>query len=517
MSPNSSDDRSVATNKINKPEATQKAKRKDSLQVIIVISILVLAAGFLSRDFWLAGATSLFGPEKENVKNSQQQSLRINDHYLVEDPTDPDTWYDHLETDGPSTKECDNDHSKAAESSIQLSEQAQKNIGLVTVAIEPRDFDRTISVPAMVAQRPGQTDIKVSAPMTGIVERIYPIRGAAVEPGQPLFDLRLTHKDLVETQIAFLQIIEQLDVTNREVARLDKVTSSGAIAGKRLLERQYEQQQIEARLRAQQQALILHGLSVEQVESIKKTRKLLKRLTVFSPQPLDVDENAKVGAEKVNKEDLLQVSTIEVGRGEHVNTGDLLCVLSDHKTLYIEGKAFEEDAGSLNEAANTTAPITALIETTGKKPRTVSDLKILYLENEVEQDSRALRFYISLPNELIRNEKTKEGHRFIGWQFKPGQRVRLLIPVERWKNRIVLPVDAVIDEGSECYIFQKNGDCFERKPAHVEYRDQRWAVIDNDGSLFPGDIVVTSGAYQIYLTMKNKSGGGIDPHAGCQH
>ncbi len=475
----------------------QSAKRGPSLQVLIAIIITIAAAGFLSRDWWLPMAGLLMGSAQESLQNAQDGRPADGDDHGADA---------HAATDAHAAEAP----ASGGETSLQLSPQAQKNVGLELVTVAPRDFDRTISVPGMVAQRPGQTEIQVSAPMTGIVERIYPIRGEAVKPGQPLFDLRLTHKDLVDTQIAFLRIIEQLDVIDREVTRLEEVTSSGAIAGKRLLERQYEQQKTQAGLRAQQQALILHGLSRKQIEDIKKTRKLLKRVTVYSPQPRDESQNAKA-------ENLLQVSTIEVGRGEHVNTGDPLCVLGDHETLYIEGKAFEEDAERLNEAANTAAPIEAVIETSGRRPQTVSDLKILYLENEIEQDSRALRFYISLPNELVRNETTKDGHRFIGWRFKPGQRVKLLIPVERWRDRIVLPVEAVVKEGVDCYIFQKIGDRFLRKPVHVEYRDQRWALIDNDGSLFPGDIVVAAGAYQMYLTMKNKEGGGVDPHAGHHH
>jgi hypothetical protein len=81
----------------------------------------------------------------------------------------------------------------------------------------------------------------------------------------------------------------------------------------------------------------------------------------------------------------------------------------------------------------------------------------------------------------------------------------------------VLPVDAVVKEGVEWFVFQKNGGRFDRKPVHVEYRDQRWAVIASDGSLFPGDTVATAGAYQMHLAMKNKSGGGVDPHAGHNH
>jgi multidrug efflux pump subunit AcrA (membrane-fusion protein) len=456
---------------------------KQPIKIAVATGVVIVVAGFFFSGIWFP----------------QENSDDVQDVHAA----DPGAEHDHAGI--------------GSENSLELSEQAQKNVGLELVTVEPRDFDLTISVPAMVTQRPGQTEIKVSAPMTGVVERIYLIRGEAVTPGQPLLDLRLTHKDLVDTQIAFLQMTEQLDVVKREVARLEEITSSGAIAGKRLLERQYEQQKIEAGLRAQEQALILHGLSREQVEDIIKTRKLLQRVTVYSPKPLAHAEKQKKANAKEKQEHLLQVSKIEVGRGQHVDAGDPLCVLSDHETLYIEGKAFEEDAGSLNEAANEAVPIEAVIQTSGRRPRTVSGLKILYLENEVEQDSRALRFYVSLPNELVRNERTKDGNRFIGWRFKPGQRVQLLIPVERWKDRIVLPVDAVIKEGADSYVFQKNGNKFERKPVHVEYRDQLWAVIANDGSLFPGDVVVASGAYQMHLTMKNKAGGGVDPHAGHHH
>ncbi|MBN2295579.1 MAG: efflux RND transporter periplasmic adaptor subunit [Pirellulales bacterium] len=478
--------------------STQSAKQKPFMQISIIIVIVVAVAGLLSLGWWMSQG-GLFLASSQGSLHDGQDSHSAGNHADAADA------------------HAGQNHTSDNANSLELSEQAQKNIGLELVTIKLRDFDRTINMPAMVTQRPGQTEIKVSAPMTGIVERIYPIRGEAVTPGQPLFDLRLTHKDLVDTQIAFLKVIEQLDVINREVERLEKVTSSGAIAGKRLLERQYEQHQIEANLRAQQQALLLHGLSQKQIEDIRKTRKLLQRLTIRSPQPLDALEGLENTSTEGKKESLLQISKIEVGRGEHVETGDLLCILSDHETLYIEGNAFEEDAAKLNEVANTGAPVSAVIETSGSRPQTVSDLKILYLENEVEQDSRALRFYILLPNELVRNEKTKDGHRFIGWRFKPGQRVQLLVPVERWKDCIVLPADAVVKEGADYYIFQKNGDSFQRKPVHVEHHDQRWAVIANDGSLFPGDIVVASGAYQMHLTLKNKAGGGVDPHAGHHH
>ena len=469
----------------------QLTRRQVILAVMVVITILVLTAGYLSRKQWLPSATQLLAAAQERFQDSESDSNAAEGTLAEADP------------------HAGHDHSSGSDSSLELSEQAQRNVGLQLVTIEPRSFDRTINVPAMIKERPGRTEIRVSAPMTGIVTRIYPIRGEAVTPGQPLFDLRLTHEDLVDTQSAYLETVEQLSVIKREVARLDNVTASGAVAGKRLLERQYEQQQAEARLRAQRQALILHGLTEDQVNEISSSRKLVQQATVFAPQAMETMSNTTDAP-------VLQVSRVEVGPGQHVQAGDLLCMLSDHAVLYIEGKGFEEDAGELNDAASDGTPITAVIDANGKGPHTVSNLRILYLENSVELESRALSFYVLLPNEVVRDERTAE-HRFIGWRFKPGQRVQLMVPVERWENRIVLPVDAVIQEGAEWFVFQQNGGRFDRKSVHVEYRDQRWVVIASDGSLFPGDVVASTGAYQMHLAMKNKAGGGVDPHAGHNH
>lgn len=393
--------------------------------------------------------------------------------------------------------------------SLQLSEQARKNIALELITIAPRDFQRTITIPAVLVDRPGRTKIAVSAPMTGIILRVFPIQGEAVASGAPLFELRLTHEDLVDKQSKLLQALEELDVVKREVARLDEVTRSGAVAGKRLLERQYEQQKIEALIRAQRQALVLHGLTKEQIEGIVKDRRLLQSVTIYAPRAIDC---GLCGQHK----EVLQVAALLVTPGEHVDTGTRLCTLTDHCQLYIEGKAFQHDAAVLTAAANKNAPVTAIVEGNGSGKQEISGLKILYIENQVEVDSRALKFYLRLPNQLVRDERTPEGRNFIGWRYRPGQRVEVLVPVEKWENRIVLPVDAVIRDGAEWFVYQSVGSRFEQNPVHVEYRDQRWIVIENDGTLFPGDTVAGKGAYQIHLALKNRSVG-VDPHAGHSH
>ncbi|HBN79748.1 MAG TPA: secretion protein HlyD, partial [Planctomycetaceae bacterium] len=110
-----------------------------------------------------------------------------------------------------------------------------------------------------------------------------------------------------------------------------------------------------------------------------------------------------------------------------------------------------------------------------------------------------------------------DGNRYIEWQFLPGQRLQLRVPTEELPDQIVLPVDAIAREGAESFLFQQNGNHFDRIPVHVKYRDQYSVVIANDGSIFPGDVVAMRGAHQMQMALKNKAGGGVDPHAGHNH
>lgn len=284
-------------------------KRRLWILAIVLVVVVAVPVGFLSRGWWLSQASQFL--------------TAIGDRFdRQEDGHD-------VATDDDGQADAQGGHS--AETSLQMSEQARKNVGLQLVTIEPRDFARTIAVPAMIAERPGRTQIKVSAPMTGIVSRVYPIRGEAVRPGQPLFDLRLTHEDLVETQSQFLQTVERLDVIKREVARIQNISQEGIIAGKQLIERNYELQQAEALLRAQRQALVLHGLTEEQVDAIVTDRRLIQSVTISTPEPASCESFGE-------HEEYLQVAELAVTPGEHIVAGARLCTLADYCELYIEGR-----------------------------------------------------------------------------------------------------------------------------------------------------------------------------------
>lgn len=431
------------------------------------------------------------------------------------------------------------DHSAHAghddSSSLKLSAQALRNIGLSEETIQPiklETFHRSITVPALVVERPGRTRVQVATPMTGVITHVHAVQGEAVEPGTLLFQIRLTHEDLVNAQTEFVKTLGELEVEQREITRLQGVTRSGAVAGKLLLDREYARDKLTALLRAQREALRLHGLSDKQVNQIANERRLLRELQVFTPS-IDShgDEELKLTQTFVSRANFQQpvkqnkpldhtgpliLQQLDVHKGQSVNAGETLCILTDYDQLFIEGMAFEQDVSQLRQASDKEWAVDAIFQQPGKGTNVVKGLEIAYLANTVDTDSRTLHFYVRLPNEVTKDRRD-QGNRYVEWKYLPGQRLQLRIPVEEWPERIVVPVDAVAREGAESFIFQQNGDHFDRVPVHVTYRDQYSAVIDNDGSLFPGDVVALRGAHQMQMALKNKAGGGVDPHAGHNH
>ncbi len=455
---------------------------------IVAMGVIVVSAAVF-RNQWLPKANELFAPRSASAT-----------------PADP----------GPAaTQASGHDHDRDygheghdESHALELSAQARKNIGLTTAVVELQPYVRFVSMPATVIGRPGRSYVEVTALLGGRVTRVYPIEGEAVEPGQPLFDLRLTHEELVKAQSEFLRSAEELDVSLREIKRLQ--SAGAAIAGKTLRQREYEKQKLEATLNAQQQSLLLHGLTQQQINDILQKRTLVQGLTVMTP------EHPKNGYEVAPKQ-AFTVRSLHVKPGQYVEAGAPLCLLMDYGELYLQGRAFEHDADELLQADREDWELTAIVEDGGEQPQVIKGLKIVFVDNEVDPQSRALYFYVGLSNHIVHESRSDDGHRFLSWQYRPGQRMQLRVPVEEWPDRIVLPVDAVAQEGVEYYVFQQNGNHFDRVPVHVEYQDQFWTVIANDGSIFPGDTVVMSGAHQLQMALRNKAGGGVDPHAGHNH
>ncbi|WP_164101472.1 efflux RND transporter periplasmic adaptor subunit [Candidatus Laterigemmans baculatus] len=471
--------------------------------------------------------------------------------------------HDHSDHDHSDHDHAGHDHAGHEEAdSIELSDQARRSLQLETAVAQLGTFVRRLSVPATIVDWPGRTHVNIAAPLTGTVTSLHVSSGETIASGAPLYTLRLTHQDLVQTQSNFLQMLGRADVEQREVERLSEVAESGAIARKSLLERQYELDKLQAGLRAERESLMLHGLSEAQVDQIERTRRLIREVTVYAPvlhddrslhddavsgplspssplspsgplapsrdalprdapQPVQqIDFTAPPELESHEHREHIEaqfvVAELAARRGQSVSAGETLVVLANYETLLAEGLAFQQDAETLTAAARNDWPVQAVLEGVDKQPVVLNDLAIAFVAGEVQQNSRALPFYVPLENEVVQQEQRGE-ERYVVWRFKPGQRLRLRVPIEQTSDVFVLPVDAIASEGLERYVFIENGDHFDRRPVHIVARDQLSVAVANDGSLLPGETVAISGAHQLQMALKNKAGGGVDPHAGHNH
>ncbi|TWT43495.1 efflux RND transporter periplasmic adaptor subunit [Botrimarina hoheduenensis] len=457
--------------------------RPARLTRVALITGALLAIGataYVTTNYWLPYVGS-FVPKEDQVAGAPAD--------------DPHAGHDH------------EGHTEAA--SIELSDKGLKNIGYVPLVIQPTEYARTLSLPAIVVERPGRSQKHVTAPFTGLVTDIYAVNGEAVGPNEPLFEMKLTHEELVTAQTDYLQTQANLEVVNRELARLQGL-GKGVIAGKRILEQQYEKQRLESALMAGEQALLLHGLAQEQVDDIRKTQQLFRSITVFSPEHRHSDEACE-------GPHLFTVQRLGIAEGEQIEVGRELAVLADHCALHVEATAFEDDAAAIRSAAREDRSVTARLLQSDSEEDIVQGLEVLYVADQIDPQSRALKVFFRLPNQVAYEKSLPGGKRFLEWRFKPGQRLQVSIPVETWDDQLVVLTTAVVDEGGESYVYRQNGDHFDQVPVHVVHRDQNAIVIANDGALFPGDVVAGQGAFQMHLALKNQAGGGVDPHAGHNH
>ncbi|MCC9643300.1 efflux RND transporter periplasmic adaptor subunit [Rhodopirellula sp. JC740] len=450
---------------------------------------------------------------------------------------------DHEDNGHEEHDHSGHDHSGHDEShSIELNAQTRANLRLQVQEVQATTYTKYVEVPGIVTQWPGKTHVAITSPLTGVINAIYVSRGQLIRSGDPMFRLRLTHQDLVQTQEAFLTQLGQLDVEDREIRRLSDIASSGAVPGKTRLAREYEREKLLAGIRAAKQSMLLHGLTEDQINEIERSRTLIRELVVRAPwveednslhhEALGAVSSRMAGApeaefaamqppqmihdDHVHIDAEFVVSELDVHRGESVTAGQRISQISDFSQLLIEGQAYQRDSKLLRQAATTHAEVQAVLSGHEEEAEVISGLNVIYIGNEVRTDSRSLAFYVGLKNQ-VEHDENRGRQRYVSWRFKPGQRLTVRLPVSKFNNAIVVPRDAVAEEGPERFVFVENGDHFDRVPVEVMARDSLQVAIRNDGQLWPGQRIASRGAHQLQMALKNQGGGAIDPHAGHNH
>lgn len=440
---------------------------------------------------------------------------------------------------------------------LELGSQARKNLKLTSAAARPSDYWRTITIPGAVQDRPGVSDRGVTSPAVGNISEIHVYPGDTVRPGERLVTIKLFSEYLQSTQTQLYKASQEIALIRKEISRLSSVATSGAISKSRIIELNNDVRRQETIIQASKQELLNRGLAPSQVEQISsgnfvstidvvappprsvvlETSSSDDSLNASSPSPKGLNEttpndNDAAGKNsgkdkssieqlgsgtKPNNDDQItetisyEVQKLSVDLGQTVQAGELISELSNHRHLYIVGHAFKREASWLERAASEHRSVEVEFADDSADSWQPLDqtFEIRHLSNTIDQQSRTFDFYLPLVNQSQVYENS--GETFLLWRFRPGQRTRIHVPIEKLENVFVLPAEAVAYEGPNAFVYRQNGDLFNQIAVNVLHQDRRHAVIANDGSITPGTFLAQNAGASLRRVLKSQSASGEQP------
>lgn len=401
---------------------------------------------------------------------------------------------------------------------LELGEKARKNLNLAVKAVRPTDYWRTLTIPGVVADRPGVSDRGVTSPAVGVVAEIHAFPGDTVKPGQRLVTLRLFSEYLQATQTQLYKASQEVKLVQEQIERLNSVANSGAVSGSRLIEQRNELQRQQTLIQASKQELLNRGLTPDQIALVTDGA-FISTIEVLAPPPrahemvlngLVKPEIQTVGF-KVASDIGYEVHSLGVELGQTVQAGDLLANLANHQSLFVIGHAFKREAGLLEQAAQNKVPLGLEFAEDSNEmwPAIDQQFQIRHLSNTIDTATRTFDFFVPLINQSRTYQK--DGMTFMVWRFRPGQRTRIEVPVEKLANVYVLPSEAVVREGADAYVYRQNGDLFNQIHVHILHEDRTHVVLANDQSITPGTFLAQNAAASLRRVLKAQSASGQQP------
>ncbi|MBN9122254.1 MAG: efflux RND transporter periplasmic adaptor subunit [Planctomycetes bacterium] len=413
---------------------------------------------------------------------------------------------------------------------VKLSPEAQQNLALDVDTLTPEVYWRTMLIPGVVVDRPGESDRSVTSKVAGVVTEVKARPGDTVRAGAPLFTLQLASEFIQAAQTDLAKTARELEFAVAKRDRTAKLVEKGTQSGAALIEEENQVKRLTTQLQAYRRQLQVFGLTPDLVTRAEKGE-VVTELTITAPLRPPVD-SLPVSTNSPTNEPaatLYEVQELKVNLGDQVQVGQSLCLLANHQHLFVEGRAFKSEAGALATAVEQKVPIKAEFadEAPGQWPAR-GPLVIHHLSNQVDTATRTFGFYLALDNQPRTFER--DGRTHFVWRYRPGQRVRLKVPVEKLVTLaadgkemlpFVLPAGAVVREGPEAFLFVQTGDVFVRKPVRVLFENRTEVVVANNGSITEADFVVRNQAAAINRALKGAAAGGEGghghDHAGHSH
>lgn len=434
------------------------------------------------------------------------------------DDHDPHAGHNHADEE----EDHDEDH-------LDLSFEAVQNLNLLIRPAELSDFTQVRRMPGEILESPGLSSRKIAAPVSGRIAKLFAAPGMSVEPGGPLVEIEIIDDQLMQAQLKLLELLTEQEIAAAELKRLTPLADSGGVVGRKKLETEYRLKEVEASLSRTRQELAMRGLSQSQIDSVERSRTTITRLVASVPS-VDAATTAGDAPSTSERDEIVESLAMEdllVEVGQNVARGDAVATLAVHNLLLVCGHAFESEVDLVTQIAADKQPI-AMELGDSEQAEALTGFTIQHVAGHVDERSQTYHFFVPLSNQVVSESTNSLGNTFRTWKYKVGQRVHILAPAEQFEQQIVLPREAVVEEGADFFVFREidpmqshpHGDVYsqmEPVAVNVVARDRTRVAIAPGGQLKVGERVAINAAYKMHLALESQRDGGGGGHHGHDH
>ncbi len=453
---------------------------------------------------------------------------------------------------------------------IQLSQQAMAGLGIQVAEVDIRTLAKVVEVPGII-KLPPQRMTGVSPRISGRVEEILVQPGDKVEVGQKLATLRSLeienlHVELTEVtnRLKALEAsltlrrevlqraignelernrIELINAGNKVKLAKQSMERAKSLSDKILPAKEIQQRESEylmalGELEGVKKKLRLLGLSDKEIDRLNSNTDSKSVIDILSLSPKELIkkfsplESNEALNELLNQEaeyrslqveiegkkqrlevlghpphpghltkdeatiDLTSplsgtVTSVDTTLGIVAEPGKVLFQIVDPSVIYVEGDVPVENVALFKQGQEVRVRVASY-------PDEVFQGKVNYISDVADPVKRTIHILAEVPNP--------------DRKLKPEIFATLTVVVEKSVEALAVPKESILTEGVERYVFVKNGTTLVKQSVVTGISDDQYVEI-KDG-LFPGDVVVTKGAYELGMASTPKTVPvGADGHA----
>lgn len=357
---------------------------------------------------------------------------------------------------GNETKTEQTNAEQAQENIVTLTQEQYKNAGIETRKLSNKNISSLLKVNGKI-DVPPQSMVSVSVPLGGYLKSTKLLAGMHLNKGEVLAVME--DAQYIQLQQDYLTAIAQFALTESEYNRQKELNQSKATSDKLFEQAKANYQTQNVLIKSLEQKLLLIGLNPDKITA----NNISKSINIYSPI---------TGF----------VSAVNVNIGKYVTASDVLFELVNPSDIHLLLSVFEKDINKLSIGQK-------LLAYTNTNPNKKYACEII----------------------LISKNLTTQGSAEVHCHFEqydksllPGMFMNAEIELSG-NNANALPDEAIVRFENKQYVFiSKGNNQFEMQQVQTGNTENGFTEIIIPDNL-TNQTFVTKGAYNLLMTMKNKS------------